>query len=522
MSSKMETVHDIQDEKNATLVAFNDATNAEHAMTFKQAWRTEKGVFLWAAVFASAALSWGFDAQVNGAVLSIASFRRDFGYMFEGKPVLPAAWQTAFNTVSSVGQFFGGLGAGYLADRVGRKWAMWIGSWALLGGIAMETAATSRVFFCVAKIILGVGLGFYLSLAPGYCSEVSPTVLRGITGASVSLCIICGQLLSNAVIKGWGEREDRWAYRAPFLVQLLIPTFLLVILPFAPESPWYLLRKDKYEEARRSLERLHGKDNNIDSKLIHIRETIAREDELSSSATWMDCFRGTDARRTMVSIGVFCCQHLSGIIFVLGYSTYFFQLAGLATSDTFSLGVGVTACGVIGNMFSWWLVNCLGRRPILLGGEVILTIILFLMGIFDVIPTKGAAWAQAIVTVVYAFVYLTSLGAMSYVILSEASSVRLRSKTMGLAAAVQSLWGIVMNIMMPYLVNPDEANLKGKVGFIFGGTSLLATMWVYFCVPEMKGLTFSEIDEKFVSKVSARRFAEKRGHQVSKEEARVD
>jgi hypothetical protein len=65
------------------------------------------------------ALLWGYDAQIGGATLSVPSFRRDFGYTFEGQYVLPARWQSAFNSVSSIGGMFGGLTLGWLADKLG-------------------------------------------------------------------------------------------------------------------------------------------------------------------------------------------------------------------------------------------------------------------------------------------------------------------------------------------------------------------------------------------------------------------
>jgi len=94
-----------------------------------------------------------------------------------------------------------------------------------------------------------------------------------------------------------------------------------------------------------------------------------------SAPSYISAFRGTNRIRTFVSMGVFACQHFAGIIFVLSFSTYLFQLAGL---ETFDLGVGVTACGVAGNFCSWFLVNRLGRRPIFLGGMMGCTAILFL------------------------------------------------------------------------------------------------------------------------------------------------
>lgn len=70
-------------------------------------------------------------------------------------------------------------------------------------------------------MILGVGLGFYLTVGPLYCSEISPVVLRGIATAGVNFAIVIGQLLSNAAIKGFGGRTDSWAYRGPFALQFI-------------------------------------------------------------------------------------------------------------------------------------------------------------------------------------------------------------------------------------------------------------------------------------------------------------
>lgn len=79
----------------------------------------------------------------------------------------------------------------------------------------------TRPAFLVGKLILGIGLGFYLTIGPLYCSEVAPVVLRGIITGGINFAIVIGQLLANAVIKGFGDRTDRWAFRGPFAVQWL-------------------------------------------------------------------------------------------------------------------------------------------------------------------------------------------------------------------------------------------------------------------------------------------------------------
>lgn len=219
----------------------------------------------------------------------------------------------------------------------------------------------------------------------------------------------------------------------------------------------------------------------------------------------IQCFRGTDRIRTAISTGVFACQHFVGIIFVMGYSTYFFQLAGLPPSKSFDLGVGVTACGLLGNIFSWFIVNSLGRRKIFTSGMVLMTTILFLIGILDVIHTSAAKWVQAALTAIYAFVYFTSLGAMAFTILGEASSTSLRAPTMALATGTQAIMGIIFNFTISYMINPDEGHLRGKVGFIFGGLATIATAWSFFYIPELKGRTFDEIDRMFQAQVPPRK-----------------
>lgn len=94
---------------------------------------------------------------------------------------------------------------------------------------------------------------------------------------------------------------------------------------------------------------------------------------------------------------------------------------------------------------------------------------------------------------------------MAFAILGKASSSVLRAKTMALATATQAICGLAMNFAIPYMVNPDGGNLKGKVGFIFGGLALIGTVGSFSYVPELKGKTFDEIDCLFVAKVPPKR-----------------
>jgi hypothetical protein len=154
----------------------------------------------------------------------------------------------------------------------------------------------------------------------------------------VNLGIALGQLISNSVIKGFGGRTDRWAYRGPFAIQLFFAAFLAVGLVFArkfcscssirngriyanvwpAESPWWLVRQGRTEDAKKSLRKLYGSNVDLDTKIVAMQVTVDKETS-EKKGTWLDCFRGTNLLRTGISCGVFACQHLVGIIFVLGY-----------------------------------------------------------------------------------------------------------------------------------------------------------------------------------------------------------
>lgn len=105
------------------------------------------------------------------------AFRRDFGYIYEGKPTIPADWLSAFNMISSVGQFFGGFLCSMAVDRIGRRMGLAVGVLISCGGVFGEMFSTARISFLISKLILGVGLGFYLTIGPLYSSEVCVLLL---------------------------------------------------------------------------------------------------------------------------------------------------------------------------------------------------------------------------------------------------------------------------------------------------------------------------------------------------------
>jgi len=238
-----------------------------------------------------------------------------------------------------VGQVVGALVAGYPMDLFGRK-RTFAACVVMTGAlIFIQFFARSLSVLLVGELLGGLVLGCYVVIAPAYASEVCPMAIRGHLTSYVNLCFVMGQLLGNGVTAGTSQLDSHWAYSIPFALQWF---WVAVIIPgsfWVPESPWWLVRRGRMEEAENALRRLASPRVNVAATLAVIVETDRLELELEMGSTYWDCFRGENLRRTEISVGVYCTQVLSGI-YLINYGTYFFHLAGLPTQKAFYMGIG--------------------------------------------------------------------------------------------------------------------------------------------------------------------------------------
>ena len=203
----------------------------------------------------------------------------------------------------------------------------------------------------------------------------------------------------------------------------------------------------------------------------------------------------------------FAGQILSGSTFA--YSpAYFFTQAGLSVTHSFQLGVGCTGIAFVGTCFSWWLISGFGRRTLYVWGQGILCTTLFIIGILDVSSSaNGIMWAQAGLCFFWLLTYSLTVGPITYAIVSETSSVRLRPLTVSLARTAYQIVNVVSQVLQPYFMNPTAWNASGKTGFFWGATALAAFVWAFFRLPEAKDRTYAELDILFASKIKASKFA---------------
>jgi SP family general alpha glucoside:H+ symporter-like MFS transporter len=293
------------------------------------------------------------------------------------------------------------------------------------------------------------------------------------------------------------------------------PVPLLVGILLAPESPWWLVRKGRVEEAKKSLLRLTSlnreTDFDADETVAMMVHTTALEEKITKGASYLDCFRGTDLRRTEIVCMAWAIQNLCGNAFS-GYSTYFLEQAGLEPAKAYDFAIGQYGINMGGVLGAWFLMSYfgLGRRTLYLYGLCGLCAMLFIMGFLGLVPEshrQQGALATGAIMIVWALFYQLTVGTVCYSLVAELSTRRLQIKTVVLGRNLYNIVGIITSVLSPYMLNPGEWNWSNYTGFFWAGLCFCSIIYTYFRIPEPRGRTFAELDMLFEKGVSARKFA---------------
>ncbi|KAI5459681.1 putative maltose permease [Mariannaea sp. PMI_226] len=449
-----------------------------------------------------------FENQAAGNILSIPEFRKDFGSFYNGDYVLSAKWQSAFSGAPVAAQVIGSLMTGQVADWIGRRNTVIIGLVVSFGAISMEFVATTNALFFGGKFLNGFAAGTLQAVAGTYIGEIAPLPLRGLMTCLIALSYTLGPFTVALITNSEGDRTDRWAYRAIFCAQYGFAVISAAFVVFMPESPWWLVNRGKTDSALHSLHRLgYSAESGEDVKrLATIKITLEEVRQETEGVTYLECFRKSNFRRTIISIAPLVIQQFTGIVFAASYSTYYAQLAGYSTDMSFKLQIIQQVLSMVGNVISWYLIDKVGRRDLTVYGTIGLTAILWVMGGLAVGGSPGELKGTVAMILLYCFLYNVTIGATAYTCLTEVATSRLRIKTIAIGLAVANSIGVMWSFVLPYMFNPDKANLGGKVGFIFGGLCFPCIIFLWFYQPETMNRSYEELDEMFMKKVPARHF----------------
>jgi MFS transporter, SP family, general alpha glucoside:H+ symporter len=489
------------------------AAEKECSMSLIQAVKLYPKAVAWSILLSSAVIMEGYDVVLLGSFYALPQFTEKYGVRVDGDShEIPAGWKSGLSNGACFGEILGLFINGIVSEKFGYRKTMMISLFAMVCFIFIPFFSPNIETLLVGEILCGIPWGVFQTLTTTYASEVCPVALRAYLCTYVNLCWVIGQFIASGVIRAVLGRSDEWAYRIPFAVQWIWPLPILVGVYFAPESPWWLVRQGRDDDARKVVLRLTSKkDPTFDASetVAMMSQTNVLEKRISAGTSYWDCFTGIDLRRTEIACVCWLAQGSCGSTF-MGYSTYFYRQAGLPTEGSFDLSLAQYALGIIGTIGSWFLMSYAGRRSIYLYGTMVLFCLLMIIGLMSVASadSQSVKWVIGSTLLIFTLVYDFTVGPVCYALVSEVSSTRLKAKTIVLARNLYNIGGVVNNIFITYQLTPQPNGWGwgANSAFFWAATCGLCVIWVYFRLPEPKGRTYGEMDILFERGVPARKF----------------
>jgi len=500
----------------AHLHATSDVTRIEAPVTVK--------AYLMCAFASFGGIFFGFDSGYISGVMGMNYFIT----LYTGLPApgpnatdaeksaftLPAWKKSLITSILSCGTFFGALIAGDLADHIGRRTTIIAGCFVFIVGVILQTASTALGLLVAGRLIAGFGVGFVSAIIILYMSEIAPKKVRGALVSGYQFCITLGILLASCVDYGTQNRNNTGSYRIPIAIQMLWAIILGTGLFLLPESPRYFVKRGKLDKAAHVLTRLRGEPEGSEYIQQELAEIVANHEyevsvipQSGYFGSWYNCFKGglrnpsSNLRRTILGTSLQMMQQWTGINFIFYFGTTFFQ--ELKTiKNPFLISLVTTLVNVCSTPISFYIIERMGRRTILIWGALGMLICEFIVGIVGVTAGRqsqhnsSAVSAQIAFICFYIFFFATTWGPAAWVVIGEIFPLPIRSRGVGLSTASNWLWNCIIAVITPYMVgtDPKDANLGSRVFFVWGSLCTCCFVYAYLLVPETKGLSLEQVD----------------------------
>lgn len=446
-------------------------------------------VIVAASIAAVGGILFGFDTGViSGAILFIAKQWQLSHSMAE--------WATSSVLVGAV---LGAIAGGALGDRLGRKRSIIWSTWLFLGGTVVVSIATGMTEFVVGRILIGAAIGVASFMVPLYISEVAPADARGGMVSLNQLAVTLGILISYGVNYAFAADEN---WRAMFFVGVVPGLILWLGMLVMPESPRWLVSVDQRSAASRVLEKIRGTPN-ITGEITEIETAIRAE----SGGRLADLFTSTLKIPLVIGIGLAILQQVTGVNTVVYYAPAIFKGAGLqSNAAAIAATVGLGVVNVIMTIVAIYLLDRVGRRPLLLWSAAGMTIALLLLGLGFVFG-RGAeeggmlGAVTGVSLMVYIGFFAIGMGPVFWLLIAEIYPLKLRAVAMSVAT--------VANWAANFLVAATFLTLTAAVGkagifWLYAAMGVLTWIFVWRLVPETKGKTLEEVEAIFVERARQR------------------
>jgi SP family xylose:H+ symportor-like MFS transporter len=445
-------------------------------------------VFLVCVVAALGGLLFGYDTGViNGAIGPLKAH-------FE----LDATWEGWATGCALLGCAIGAALAGTLSDRFGRKKVLIFAAVMFLIS-AIGTAVPPTIgIFVFFRIVGGVGVGAASISSPMYIAEISPARMRGRLVSVNQFAIVTGFLVVYFVnyfiaLQGNEAWNQSLGWRWMFGSESLPAVLLLILLFFVPESPRWLTKQGREDEALGILTRVDGPVY-AQAELGEIKETISRE-----SGSLGQLLQPGMKIVLVIGIVLAVLQQITGINVFLYFGTEIFKKMGSGTNAALLQTVIVGAVNLAFTIVAIWTVDRLGRRPLMMIGSAGMGVCLAAMGLAAFVQSTGL-WILLFI-LGYIACFALSVGPVTWVILSEIFPTRIRGRAMAVATVCLWVANYVISQTFPMMDEHPwllETFHHAFPFWLYGFFCLVLLLFVRAFVPETKGKTLEEIERRWI------------------------
>ncbi|PNS19007.1 High-affinity glucose transporter [Sphaceloma murrayae] len=462
---------------------------------------TGKRAYNWyiSLVAASCMVLYGYDASVFNAIQGSSNWKAFFN-----KP--NAQTTGAINTAYTVGAIIAGwFMGGPLADFAGRRVGMATGALLTIVATLMQAFSPRGQIgvFIGGRVIIGIGQGLALTAGSIYIGECSPPHIRGKIMSFWQMFYSVGSFIAfwiNYSCSRQVKRLGEWDWRMVVIFQMLMPVLILSQVFFIPETPRWLIKKEKFEKARRALRRIRDTEQDVEDEVLIIREAIEFEKEAISSsysALWKD---PSVRKRLLLAFVINAGQQITGQGTLNTYSTIVYKKV-FANNETIQLINALNATfSILFTLNATWTVDRFGRKFLFIVGAIGMGICMIIVASVETqTPSPGGAKSKPVaISIVFllflfAFFYKPSWGATTWIWTAEIFSMNVRAQAVGMASQTQNIANSIVQQFFPLFLQ----NCGFYAFYMFAGINFLLALFVYFCIPETKGILLEEIDTLF-------------------------
>ena len=396
----------------------------------------------------------------------------------------------------SIGAIIGALLNGVLIDKIGRRKVMLLTAGVFILGSILCCFSNNIIELILSRMFVGCAVGVVSFAGPLYLSEISTKEKRGEIVSFHQLAITLGILFSYFVNYFCANLVHSW--RIMFLLGAVPAIVLFFAMLILKDTPRWYVAKNKIDKARFVLEKI-DKNQDIDLEIENIKKTLSNNEKIKFEKRLLVPF--------VIGIGIMFAQIATGINAIIYYAPTIFKIAGFDSNlNAIYATTGIGVVNFLMTVVAIFFTDRLGRKPLLYFGLTGVMLSLLALGCafqFEAVLGANLKWVAVGSLVAYIVCFAFSLGPIGWVLVSEVFPLKIRGLAMSICTVSNFAFNFFVVGSFPILIN----RLGGAITFWgFAAVSFLCILFVFFFVPETKGISLEQIESNWLKGVKPRDF----------------